>query len=216
MLENLRDEVYRMNMELPKNNLVTWTSGNVSGRDKDTGYIIIKPSGVSYEKLRPENLVVLDLDGNVIDGDLAPSVDLEAHLYVYRHRDDVGGVVHTHSPYATAFAALGRPIPVYLTAMADEFGCPIPVSAYARIGGDEIGREIVEKIGKSPAILLKNHGVFTIGATPTSAVKAAVMTEDVAKTVHLALLLGQPDEIPPDEVERGHKRYIEKYGQKKK
>lgn len=215
MLDKLRDEVYRMNMELPKNNLVTWTSGNVSGRDKETGYVVIKPSGVSYDLLRPEDLVVVDLDGNIIEGDLAPSVDTEAHLYVYRHRADVGGIVHTHSPYATAFAALGRPIPVYLTAMADEFGGPIPVSGYARIGGDEIGREIVEKIGSSPAILMKNHGVFTIGATPTSAVKAAVMTEDVAKTVHLALLLGQPDEIPPEEVQRAHKRYIEKYGQKR-
>ncbi|HGE70728.1 TPA: L-ribulose-5-phosphate 4-epimerase [Candidatus Poribacteria bacterium] len=216
MLEKLRDEVYRMNMELPKNNLVTWTSGNVSGRDRETGYVIIKPSGVSYDLLRPEDLVVLDLDGNIIEGDLSPSVDTEAHLYVYRHREDVGGIVHTHSPYATAFAALGRPIPVYLTAMADEFGGPIPVSGYARIGGDEIGREIIEKIGSSPAILMKNHGVFTIGANPTSAVKAAVMTEDVAKTVHLALLLGQPDEIPPEEVQRAHKRYVEKYGQKKR
>ena len=216
MLEKLRDEVYKMNMELPKNNLVTWTSGNVSGRDSKTGYVVIKPSGISYDLLSPENLVIIDLQGNVIEGDLMPSVDTDSHLYVYRHRDDVGGVVHTHSPYATAFAILGRPIPVYLTAMADEFGCSVPVSNYARIGGDEIGKEIVEKIGKSPAILLKNHGVFTIGSTPLSAVKAAVMLEDIAKTVHLALQLGQPDEIPSEEVERAHKRYKEKYGQKRK
>jgi len=216
LLEKLRDEVYKMNIELPKNNLVTWTSGNVSGRDSDTGYVVIKPSGISYDLLSPENLVIIDLQGNVIEGDLMPSVDTDSHLYVYKHRDDVGGVVHTHSPYATAFAILGRPIPVYLTAMADEFGCSVPVSNYARIGGDEIGKEIVEKIGKSPAILLKNHGVFTIGATPLHAVKAAVMLEDIAKTVHLALQLGQPDEIPSEEVERAHKRYKEKYGQKKK
>lgn len=216
MLEKLRDEVYKMNMELPKNNLVTWTSGNVSGRDSETGYVVIKPSGISYDLLRPENLVVIDLQGNVIEGDLAPSVDTDSHLYVYQHRDDVGGVVHTHSPYATAFAILGRSIPVYLTAMADEFGCSVPVSNYARIGGDEIGKEIVEKIGKSPAILLKNHGVFTIGSTPLHAVKAAVMLEDIAKTVHLALQLGQPDEIPSEEVERAHRRYKEKYGQKRK
>ena len=216
MLEKLRDEVYKMNMELPKNNLVTWTSGNVSGRDFETGYVVIKPSGVSYEKLCPEDLVVVDLQGKIIEGDLMPSVDTDSHLYVYRYREDVGGVVHTHSPYATAFAALGRSIPVYLTAMADEFGCSIPVSDYARIGGDEIGKEIVEKISTSPAILIKNHGVFTIGSTPTSAVKAAVMVEDIAKTVHLALLLGQPDEIPPEEVRRSHQRYKEKYGQKKK
>ena len=216
MLEKLRNEVYKMNMELPKNNLVTWTSGNVSGRDSETGYVIIKPSGISYDLLSPENLVIIDLQGNIIEGDLMPSVDTDSHLYIYRHRDDVGGVVHTHSPYATAFAILGRPIPVYLTAMADEFGCSVPVSDYARIGGDEIGKEIVEKIGMSPAILVKNHGVFTIGTTPLSAVKAAVMLEDIAKTVHLALLLGQPDEIPPEEVERAHRRYKEKYGQKKK
>jgi len=216
VLEKLRDEVYKMNMELPKNNLVTWTSGNVSGRDSETGYVVIKPSGISYDLLSPENLVIIDLQGNIIEGDLMPSVDTDSHLYIYRHRDDVGGVVHTHSPYATAFAILGRPIPVYLTAMADEFGCSVPVSDYARIGGDEIGKEIVEKIGMSPAILVKNHGVFTIGTTPLSAVKAAVMLEDIAKTVHLALLLGQPDEIPPEEVERAHRRYKEKYGQKKK
>jgi L-ribulose-5-phosphate 4-epimerase len=215
MLEKLREEVYKMNMALPKNNLVTWTSGNVSGRDKKTGYVVIKPSGVSYESLLPADLVVVDLDGNVIEGDMMPSVDTESHLYIYKHRDDVDGVVHTHSAYATAFAILGRPIPVYLTAMADEFGCSVPISDYARIGGDEIGREIVEKIGSSPAILIKNHGVFTIGPTPTSAVKAAVMLEDIAKTVHLALLLGQPDEIPPDEVKSAHQRYKEKYGQKK-
>ena len=216
MLEKLRNEVYKMNMELPKNNLVTWTSGNVSGRDSEMGYVVIKPSGISYDLLSPENLVIIDLQGNVVEGDLMPSVDTDSHLYIYQHRDDVGGVVHTHSPYATAFAILGRPIPVYLTAMADEFGCSVPVSDYARIGGDEIGKEIVEKIGMSPAILVKNHGVFTIGTTPLSAVKAAVMLEDIAKTVHLALQLGQPDEIPSEEVERAHKRYKEKYGQKRK
>lgn len=216
MLKKLRDEVYRMNMELPKRGLMTMTSGNVSGRDPGTGYVVIKPSGVSYEKLCPEDLVVVDLQGNVVEGGLRPSVDTDTHLYVYRHREDVCGIVHTHSSYATSFAALGRPIPVYLTAMADEFGGPIPVSDYARIGGDEIGREIIDKIGTSKAILMKNHGVFTIGPTATAAVKSAAVLEDIAKTVHLALLLGQPDEIPPEEVERAHRRYVEKYGQKPK
>ncbi len=213
MLEKLRQEVWAMNLELPKSGLVTWTSGNVSGRDKETGYVVIKPSGVRYEQLRPEDLVVVDLDGQVIEGHLKPSVDTATHLYIYRHRSDVGGVVHTHSPYATSFAALGRPIPVYLTAMADEFGGPIPVGAYAKIGAEEIGREVVRSIGQSPAILIKNHGVFTIGPTPTAATKAAVMVEDVARTVHLALLLGQPEEIPPEEVARGHRYYAEQYGQ---
>jgi len=213
LLEELREELWRLHLELPRNSLVTWTSGNVSGRDRETGYVVIKPSGVRYEDIRPEDLVIVDLAGNVVEGHVKPSVDTPTHLYVYRHRPDVGGIVHTHSPYATSFAALGRPIPVYLTAMADEFGGPVPVGAYAPIGGEEIGQEIVRSIGQSPAILMKNHGVFTIGPTPRAAVKAAVLVEDVAKTVHLALL-GQPDEIPEEEVARGHRRYREQYGQK--
>ncbi|WP_026486263.1 L-ribulose-5-phosphate 4-epimerase [Caldanaerobius polysaccharolyticus] len=213
MLEELKERVWKMNLMLPKNNLVTMTSGNVSGRDEKTGYVVIKPSGVLYDEMTPEDMVVVDLEGNVIEGRLKPSVDTATHLYVYRHREDVMGIVHTHSPYATSFAALGRPIPVYLTAIADEFGGPIPVGPYARIGEEEIGKAIVKYIGDSPAILMKNHGVFTIGKSPEAAVKAAVMVEDVAKTVHLALLLGQPDEIPEEEVKRAHERYMTKYGQ---
>lgn len=213
MLEGLREEVWKLNLELPKQNLVAWTSGNVSGRDFESGLVVIKPSGVPYEELTPRRLVIVDLDGRVMEGDFEPSVDTATHLYIYRHRPDVGGVVHTHSPYATSFAALGRPIPVYLTAIADEFGGPIPVGAYAKIGGEEIGREIVRSIGESPVILMKNHGVFTVGSTPQAAVKAAVMVEDAAKTVHLALLLGKPDLIPDQEVARAHLRYVEKYGQ---
>ena len=213
LLEKLRNEVWQMHLELPKNGLVTWTTGNISGRDGETGLVVIKPSGVRYETMRPEDLVVVDLEGKVVEGDLNPSVDTATHLYVYSHRPDVGGIVHTHSPYATTFAALGRPIPMYLTAMADEFGCPIPCGDYCKIGGEEIGQEIVRAIGESSAILIKNHGVFTIGPTPTAATKSAVMVEDVARTVHLILQLGQPDEIPPEEVERGHRRYVEKYGQ---
>ena len=203
-----------MNLELPKQGLVTWTSGNVSGRDRETGYVVIKPSGVRYEDLLPENMVVVDLAGQVIEGPLRPSVDTATHLVVYRERADVGGLVHTHSPYATSFALLGRSIPVYLTAMADEFGAAIPCGDYCQIGGEEIGREIVRAIGRSPAILIRSHGVFTIGPTATAAVKAAVMTEDVAKTVHLAMLLGQPEPLPDDEVERAHRVYVENYGQR--
>lgn len=213
MLESLKMMVYECNMELPRNQLVTMTSGNVSGRDKASGLVVIKPSGVRYEDLKPEDMVVVDLEGNRLQGALRPSVDTATHLYIYRQRPDVFGVVHTHSPYATSFAALGRPIPVYLTAIADEFGCPIPCAPYAKIGGTEIGEAVVRFIGQSPAVLVKNHGVFTIGPDPRAAVKAAVMTEDVAKTVHLALLMGQPDEIPPEEVRRAHKQYTSKYGQ---
>jgi L-ribulose-5-phosphate 4-epimerase len=213
MLEALREMVWRLHLELPKNNLVTWTSGNVSARDPTTGYVVIKPSGVRYEELQPEHLVIVDLQGQRIEGELKPSSDTASHLYIYRQRADVGGVVHTHSAYATAFAALGRPIPVCLTAMADEFGGPIPCGGFALIGGEQIGRVVVESIGDSPAVLLKNHGVFTIGTTAEAAVKAAVMVEDVARTVWLALQLGQPDEIPPKDVARLRHRYTHEYGQ---
>jgi L-ribulose-5-phosphate 4-epimerase len=213
MLASLRIEICQLNLELPKNNLVAWTSGNVSGRDPQTGLVVIKPSGIRYEDLKPADMVILNLDGQVIEGELNPSSDTAAHLYIYRRRPDVMGVVHTHSTFATAFAAVNRPIPAVLTAIADEFGGPIPVGGYAKIGGDEIGRVVVESIGTSPAILLKNHGVFTIGKTPEEAVKAAVMVEDVARTVYYAMQLGQPDEIPAEEVARGHRRYMEEYGQ---
>lgn len=213
MLEELRREVWRLHLELPRNNLVTWTSGNVSARDSQTGLVVIKPSGVRYEDLKPEQMVIMDLDGQVVEGDLRPSSDATTHLYIYRHRPDVGGIVHTHSPYATAFAAVGKPIPVYLTAIADEFGGPIPVGGLAMIGGEEIGREVVRSIGDSCAILMKNHGVFTVGPNAEAAVKAAVMVEDVARTVYLALTLGQPEEIPAEMVARLHRRYTQEYGQ---
>ena len=213
MLEKLKEELVQLHLELPKNNLVVWTSGNVSGRDPQTGFVVIKPSGVRYEELAPENMVVVDLEGRVVEGKHKPSSDTLAHVYVYRHRPDINGVVHTHSTFASAWAAVGKPIPPVLTAICDEFGGPIPVGAYARIGSDEIGREIVRSIGASPAILMKNHGVFTVGRTAEGAVKAAVMVEDVARTVFYALQLGQPDEIPAEEVARAHKRYVEEYGQ---
>ncbi len=213
MLETLREELWRLHMELPKNNLVTWTGGNVSGRDPQTGYVAIKPSGVRYEDLRPEHMVIVDLDGKQVEGDLKPSSDTASHLYIYRHRPDVNGVVHTHSPYATAFAAVNRPIPVYLTAMGDEFGGPIPCGGFALIGSEAIGKVVIESIGDSRAVLLKNHGVFTIGPTAEAAVKAAVMVEDVAHTVWLALQIGQPDEIAPEDVAKLHDRYMNVYGQ---
>lgn len=214
MLEGLRRDVWEANLELVKSGLVTITSGNASGRDRATGYVVIKPSGVRYDRLQPEDLVVLDREGGIVEGKLRPSVDTATHLYVYRHRPDVCGIVHTHSPYATSFAALGRGIPVYLTAMADEFGGPIPCAPYAPVGGEAIGKAVVDHIGAGPAVLLQNHGVFTVGPTPWEALKAAVMAEDVAKTVHLALLKGTPLELPPEEVARAHRAYREKYGQR--
>src|SRR4030065_454608 len=213
LLNRLRNEICHLNAELPRNNLVAWTSGDVSGCDPECRLLVIKPSAVPYAELTPEKMVVVDLDGKVVEGTLKPSSDTFAHVYVYRHRSEINGVVHSHSTFATAWAAVGRPIPAVLTAISDEFGGPIPVGAYAKIGGDEIGREILRSIGSSPAILLKNHGVFTIGKTPEAAVKAAVMVEDVARTVYYALQLGQPDEIPSEEVSRAHHRHLEEYCQ---
>jgi L-ribulose-5-phosphate 4-epimerase len=213
MLEKLREELVELHLELPRHNLVAWTSGNVSARDPESGLIVIKPSGIRYEDLLPEHMVILDLNGKVIEGGLKPSSDTASHLYIYRHRSDVGGVVHTHSPYATAFAAVGKPVPVVLTAIADEFGGPIPCGEFVLIGDEAIGKVVIENLGFSQAVLLKNHGVFTVGKNAVSAVKAAVMTEDNARTVWLALQIGTPDEIPPEDVAKLHHRYTHIYGQ---
>jgi L-ribulose-5-phosphate 4-epimerase len=213
LLQAIREELVVLNQALPENGLVTWTAGNVSMRDQETGYVAIKPSGVTFPHLTPESMVVVDLDGNVIDGEKIPSSDTSSHLYIYRYRPDVNGVVHTHSNYATAFAAIGQPIPVYLTAHADEFGGPIPCGGFALIGGEQIGKMVIDTIGASQAVLLKNHGVFTIGKSGTAALKAAVMVEDVARTTWLALQIGIPEEISPEDVARLHYRYTHIYGQ---
>jgi len=213
MLEKLKEELVELHLELPKHNLVVWTGGNVSARDPETGLVVIKASGIRYEEMRPEHMVVVDIDGKIIEGALKPSSDTASHLYIYKHRPDVGGVVHTHSAYATAFAAVNKPIPVVLTAIADEFGGPIPCGGFALIGDEAIGKVVLDNIGESPAILLKNHGVFTIGKNARSAVKAAVMTEDNARTVWLALQIGIPDEIPQEDVAKLHYRYTHVYGQ---
>ncbi len=213
-LATLREQLVALHAELPANDLVRWTGGNVSARDPETGLVAIKPSGVRYEDLTAETMVVVDPDGTVVEGSYSPSSDTASHLYIYRHRPDVNGVVHTHSRYATAFAAVGRSIPVYLTAQADEFGGEIPCAGFTLIGDEGIGKLVVEGIGASPAILLKNHGVFTIGPTAKAAVKAAVMTEDVAATVFMALQLGTPDVLPEDVVARLHDRYMNVYGQR--
>jgi L-ribulose-5-phosphate 4-epimerase len=214
LLAALRESLVELHAELPRHNLVVWTGGNVSARDPESGLIAIKPSGVRYADLTAETMVVLDPDGTVVEGSYSPSSDTASHLYVYRHRPDVNGVVHTHSRFATAFAAVGRSIPVYLTAQADEFGGEIPCAGFTLIGDEGIGKLVVEGIGSSPAILLKNHGVFTVGPTAKAAVKAAIMTEDVAATVFAALQLGTPDVLPDDVVAKLHDRYMNVYGQR--
>ena len=213
MLENLKREVYKAHMNLWKNRLVMWTSGNVSARDSKTNLVVIKPSGVPYDKLSPDNLVVVDLNGKVVDGNLKPSVDMATHLYIYRNLPDVSSVIHTHSTYATAFAATGKPIPVCLTAMADFFGRDIPVGELVLIGEEEIGKEIVRKIGNSKAIIMKNHGPFTMGKSVSEALKAAIFLEEGAKVLIMSKILGEPQPIPESLVSKLHKNYIEKYGQ---
>ncbi len=212
MLQKLREEVYRANMALPANGLVVWTGGNVSGRDPETGLVVIKPSGVLFEDLTPANMAIVDLDGAIIEATHGPSTDTASHLSIYRRRPDVRGIVHTHSNYATAFAAVGKPIPVCLTAIADEFGTTIPCAPYVRIGDQEIGETVLQHIGAAPAILLGQHGVFTIGKTVQKALKAAVMVEDVAKTVWLAVQIGQVRELPAEEIAANHDRYQNRYG----
>ncbi len=216
LLEELRQRVCRAHALLPANQLVAWTSGNVSGRDSATGYIVIKPSGLPYSELTSANMVVIDENGAVVEGSLSPSSDAASHCYIYRNMPQVFGVTHTHSRYATAFAAVGKEIPCVLTAIADEFGGSIPCGDFQPIGGDEIGREVVRVAqgSHSPAILLKNHGVFTYGASAESAVKAAVMTEDAAAAVWMAMQIGSPVSIPEETIAQLHYRYTHVYGQR--
>ncbi|GGO04265.1 L-ribulose-5-phosphate 4-epimerase [Microbispora rosea subsp. aerata] len=216
MIDELRKEVCRLHAELVRYGLVVWTAGNVSGRVPGEDLFVIKPSGVSYDDLTPESIVVCDLDGNLVEGDLAPSSDTAAHAYVYRHMPHVNGVVHTHSTYASAWAARGEAIPCVLTAMADEFGGEIPVGPFALIGNDDIGKGIVETLTghRSRAVLMRNHGVFTIGESPKAAVKAAVMCEDVARTVHISCQLGTPLPIEQADIDSLYDRYQNVYGQR--
>ena len=189
-------------------------SGNASGIDRDRGVVLIKPSGMDYDRMRAQDMVLTDLEGRKLKGKWNPSVDLPDHLYIYKHCPQIGGVIHTHSNYATSFALLGRPLPVYLTAIADEFGEEIPCLPYVDNRADHIGKAIVKYMGrKAPAVLLAHHGVFAFGATPRAALKAAVMVEDVAKTCHLALLLGRPKPLPPREIKKWWDRYHTTYGQ---
>ena len=213
--DRLRQELTRLHADLPANDLVAWTSGNVSARIPGEPAMLIKPSGVRFGDLGPDTMVEVGLETLTADGPRKPSSDTATHAYIYRHLPSVGGIVHTHSPYATAWAALGRAIPCVLTAMADEFGGPIPCGGFAMIGGEQIGREVVRVLDghRSPAVILRNHGVFALGTTPESALKAAVMTEDVARTVHLAHQLGEPVPIDPDDVDRLYRRYQNEYGQ---
>ena len=214
-----RADVAALHGELVRNNLVVWTGGNVSGRVPGTDYFVIKASGISYDDLAPENMILCDLAGNVVPGtpgsERRPSSDTAAHAYVYREMPEVGGVVHTHSPYAVAWAARGQEIPCVITGMADEFGGPIPVGPFAIIGDDSIGRGIVETLRghRSRAVLMQNHGPFTIGVTARDAVKAAILCEDVARAVQLAMQVGPVIPIPQAQIDSLYARYQNVYGQ---
>jgi L-ribulose-5-phosphate 4-epimerase len=216
-IRKTRHTVADLHAELVRNGLVAWTSGNVSARVPGTDLMVIKPSGVAYQDLAAETMVVCDLTGERVGGELSPSSDTASHAYIYRHMPHVGGVVHTHSRYATAWAARGEPIPCVLTAMADEFGGEIPVGPFAPVGGEEIGHAVVATLSghRSPAVLLRSHGVFTVGATPRDAVKAAVMCEDAACTVHLARLGGQLTPLPQEKIDALYQRYQNEYGQRR-
>ena len=215
-VERLCATVSALHAELTRYGLVAWTAGNVSARVPGEDLMVIKPSGVSYDDLTPEAMIVCDLEGKVVRGEFSPSSDTAAHAYVYRNMPEVGGVVHTHSTYASAWAARGEPIPCVLTAMADEFGGEIPIGPFALIGNDDIGIGIVNTLTghRSPAVLMQNHGVFTIGKTARDAVKAAVMCEDVARTVHISRQLGQPLPIAQADIDSLHDRYQNVYGQR--
>ena len=213
---DLKELIAKLNRRIPAEKLSVWTGGNLSGRLPGTKEFWIKPSGVPYENLEPNLLVKCDLNGNKIEGDLQPSSDAESHAYIYRNVESVNGVVHTHSNYATAWAAVGSPIPCVLTAIADEFGGDIPIGPFAPIGNDEIGRGVVETLAnsRSKAVLMRNHGVFTVGASPIAALKAAVMCEDVAKSVWIASSIGELKRLPTDVIDALYDRYQNSYGQK--
>jgi len=216
VIGRLRREVCALHAELPRNDLVVWTAGNVSARVPGRELLVIKPSGVSYDELTPESMVVTDFEGRLVEGDHAPSSDTAAHAYVYKHLPEVNGQVHTHSTYATAWAARGEPIPCVLTMMGDEFGGEIPVGPFALIGDDSIGRGIVQTLQRhrSTAVLMQNHGVFTIGKSAKAAVKSAVLCEEVARTVHISRQLGSPIPIPQSDIDSLFERYQNAYGQK--
>jgi L-ribulose-5-phosphate 4-epimerase len=215
LLPELRRIVCELHAELPKNNLVAWTSGNISARDPETGYVVIKPSGIKFADLTPENMVIVSLDGKILEGDYKASSDTASHCYIYRQMPQVFGVVHTHSRYATAFATLAREIPCVTTAMGDEFGGAIPCGGFALIGGEEIGQVVVETLkgSRSPSCLLQNHGVFATGKDAEAAVKAAIMTEDNAAIVWTALQIGTPLPIAQSDIDKLYQRYQNVYGQ---
>lgn len=224
MLEELKKKVYEANMELPRRGLITYTWGNVSEIDRDTGYFVIKPSGVDYDKLRPEDMVVMDLDGNRIEGTLNPSSDTPTHLELYKKYPEIGGVVHTHSPEATSWAQAGRDIPLYGTTHADYFYGSIPCARSLtpeEIGGEyerNTGLVIIETFEQrglnpmhTPGVLCTNHGPFTWGKDAAEAVHNAVVLEEVARMAIRTELLNPQVQPAPDSIRDKH--FFRKHGE---
>jgi len=213
MLEELRKEVLEAALQLVRYGLVTLTGGNVSGRDKESGYIAITPSGMDYEKLNPEDIVIVDSKGNMVEGKWKASVDLKDHLYIYRNKPNLYGIIHTHSPYACSFAMLHQEIPCCSTTLANEVGGSVPISKYSPVGEGGIGSAVIEAIGDKNACLLANHGVIAVGISVRHALVAAVMLEDGAKVYHLAKCKGDPIPLHPSEIEKAKNVFLYEYGQ---
>ncbi len=212
-LESLRKEIIYAGMQLKEYELITLTGGNVSGRDRETGLIAITPSGMEYNDLSTEDIVILDLEGKIIDGHRRPSSDLITHLQIYRAKLEINGIIHTHSTYASCFAVLNEKIPVASTTMANEVGGEVPVAPYAPVGSEELGDNIIKNIGKQKVVLLQSHGVLTYGKDVHRALIAAVMVEDAAKVYHLAKCIGNPVKLPEAEIKRANDLYQYAYGQ---
>jgi len=223
MLEALKQAVYEANMELPKRGLVTYTWGNVSGVDRETGLVVIKPSGVEYEDLTPDKLVVLDLDGKVVEGNLNPSSDTKTHLELYKAYPSMGGIVHTHSPYAVGWAQAGRDIPAFGTTHADYFYGPVPCARHLTPEEVDAGYElntgtvIIETLTQRginpvhvPGVICHSHGPFTWGKDPAQAVYHAVVLEEVAK-MSLYTVQINPD-CPPAPQHILDKHFMRKHG----
>lgn len=213
MLEDLKLRVSRLLAKLPENKLVCSTGGNVSARDPDTGFMVIKPSGVPYEELSPESLVVVDWKGNRIEGKFKPSSDTASHLYIYQKMPEINGIVHSHSPYASAFAAAEKPIPVVFSETAEEFGGEIPLSEFALVGDEAIGEQVVKYGSKSKAVILRKHGIFTIGSTPEKAVDLAILVENSAFVAWLSFHLNPPAPLSEKEIKALYYRQQNIYGQ---
>ncbi len=211
MYEEYKEKVYEAHMILERYGLVPYTSGNVSFRVNS--HVIIKPSGVPYSVLKPKDMVVVDLDGNVVEGDKKPSIDTATHLYLYRNLDWARSIIHTHSTFATIWAVLEKPIPVLCTAHADVFGEEIPITEYAPVGSEAIGKAVIKVIGRSGTVLLRKHGVMVVGNSLEDAIKKAIFLEEVAKIAYYASILGKPIPLDLSEIEKLYNQYHTKYGQ---